>query len=170
MKKTFLLMAATLLALMTSAEVKYPYLKLHTDTFYTMNAYNDKGEFVKYEGEGFRAGHQQWITAFLITKSELPNPLNISWIVGLGERTIRAPLHNSRYNPGGMCVPGQQAQGPNRNGQGYNYGSTVYPPHDNSFAVMHAFVDCHWAIAMDEGTVIHQAETMAAFGLLLKDR
>lgn len=78
MKKTFLLMAATLLALMTSAEVKYPYLKLHTDTFYTINAYNDKGEFVKYEGEGFRAGHQQWITAFLITKSELPNPLNIS--------------------------------------------------------------------------------------------
>ena len=98
------------------------------------------------------------------------NPLNISWIVGLGERTIRAPLHNSRYNPSGMCMPGQQAQGPNRNGQGYNYGSTVYPPHDNSFAVMHAFVDCHWASAMDEGTVIHQAETMAAFGLLLKDR
>jgi hypothetical protein len=31
-------------------------------------------------------------------------------------------------------------------------------------------VDCHWEIAMDEGTVIHQAETMAAFGLLLKDR
>ena len=98
------------------------------------------------------------------------NPLNISWIVGLGERTIRAPLHNSRYNPSGMCMPGQQAQGPNRNGQAYNYGSTVYPPHDNSFAVMNAFVDCHWAIAMDEGTVIHQAETMAAFGLLLKDR
>ena len=98
------------------------------------------------------------------------NPLNISWIVGLGERTVRAPLHNSRYNPSGMCMPGQQVQGPNSRGEGYNYGSSVYPPHDNSFAVMHTFVDCHWAIAMDEGTIIHQAETMAAFGLLLNDQ
>ena len=98
------------------------------------------------------------------------NPLNISWIVGLGERTVRAPLHNSRYNPSGMCMPGQQVQGPNSRGEGYNYGSSVYPRHDGQFAVMHTFVDCHWAIAMDEGTVIHQAETMAAFGLLLKDR
>ena len=98
------------------------------------------------------------------------NPMNISWIVGLGERTVRAPLHNSRYNPSGMCMPGQQVQGPNKNGEGYNYTSSVYPPHDNSFAIMHAFVDCHWAIAMDEGMVKTQAETMAAFGLLLKDK
>ncbi len=98
------------------------------------------------------------------------NPLNISWIVGLGERTVRAPLHNSRYNPSGMCMSGQQVQGPNSRGEGYNYSSSVYPRHDGQFAVMHTFVDCHWAIAMDEGTVIHQAETMATFGLLLKDR
>lgn len=97
------------------------------------------------------------------------NPMNISWIVGLGERTVRAPLHNSRYNPSGMCMPGQQTQGPNSQGNGYNYTKTVYPAHDGSFAIMHAFVDCHWAIAMDEGTVNNQAETMAAFGLLLKD-
>ena len=98
------------------------------------------------------------------------NPMNISWIVGLGERTVRAPLHNSRYNPSGMCTSGQQVQGPSSRGQGYNYTSSVYPPHDEGFAVMHAFVDCHWAIAMDEGTVSAQAETMAAFGLLLKDK
>ena len=98
------------------------------------------------------------------------NPMNISWIVGLGERTVRAPLHNSRYNPSGMCTSGQQVQGPSSRGQGYNYASSVYPAHDEGFAVMHAFVDCHWAIAMDEGTVSAQAETMAAFGLLLKDR
>jgi len=97
------------------------------------------------------------------------NPLNISWIVGLGERTIRAPLHNSRYNPTGMCMPGMQAQGPNGGGKVANYCETAYPPHDNAFATLHAFVDCHWAISMDEGTVNHQAETMAAFGLLLKD-
>ena len=98
------------------------------------------------------------------------NPMNISWIVGLGERTVRAPLHNSRYNPSGMCTSGQQVQGPSSRGQGYNYASSVYPAHDEGFAVLHAFVDCHWAIAMDEGTVSAQAETMAAFGLLLKDR
>ncbi len=98
------------------------------------------------------------------------NPMNISWIVGLGERTVRAPLHNSRYNPSGMCIPGQQVQGPNSRGEGYNYTSSVYPRHDGGFAVMHTFVDCHWAIAMDEGTVRTQAETMAAFGLLLNDK
>ncbi len=34
---------------------------------------------------------------------------------------------------------------------------------------MHAFVDCHFAIAMDEGLVVTQALDMALFGLLLPD-
>ena len=37
------------------------------------------------------------------------NPLGLSWIVGLGERTIRAPLHNSRYRPESFVVVGTQA-------------------------------------------------------------
>jgi hypothetical protein len=97
------------------------------------------------------------------------NPLGLSWIVGLGERTIRAPLHNSRYRPEGVVVDGMQAEGPNSRGQGYNYQDTVYPPHRREFASMHAFVDCHFAIAMDEGLVRTQALDMAVFGLLLPD-
>ncbi len=97
------------------------------------------------------------------------NPLNLSWVVGLGTRTIRAPLHNSRYNPTGMVVDGQQAEGPHSKGKAYNYQETVYPPHSNQFAVMYAFVDSHFAIAMDEGMVNRQAETMASFGILLPD-
>ena len=97
------------------------------------------------------------------------NPLGLSWIVGLGERTIRAPLHNSRYRPEGIVVDGMHGEGPNSRGQGYNYQETVYPAHNREFASMHAFVDCHFAIAMDEGLVGTQALDMALFGLLLPD-
>jgi hypothetical protein len=98
------------------------------------------------------------------------NPMNLSWIVGLGSQTIRAPLHNSRYSKFGMPVRGMQSEGPNQRGEGYNYGETVYPKHSDSFAVMHAFIDSSFAIAMDEGVVHLQAKSMALFGALLPDR
>ena len=97
------------------------------------------------------------------------NPLGLCWITGLGERTIRAPLHNSRYRPEGTVVDGQQAEGPWARGGGYNYEDTVYPRHDPLFAPMHNHVDCHFAIGMDEGVVNHQALDMAVLGLLLPD-
>lgn len=98
------------------------------------------------------------------------NPMNLSWVVGLGSQTIRAPLHNSRYSKFGMPVRGMQSEGPNQRGEGYNYGETVYPKHSDSFAVMHAFIDSSFAIAMDEGVVPLQAKSMALFGALLPDR
>ena len=94
------------------------------------------------------------------------NPLGLSWIVGLGERTIRAPLHNSRYRPEGVPVDGMQGEGPWSRGNCYNYKETVYPKHDPAFAPLHAFVDCHFAIGMDEGIVPHMALDTAVFGLL----
>lgn len=97
------------------------------------------------------------------------NPMNLSWVVGLGSQTIRAPLHNSRYSKFGMPVRGMQSEGPNQRGEGYNYGETVYPKHSDSFAVMHAFIDSSFAIAMDEGVVPLQAKSMALFGALLPD-
>ena len=97
------------------------------------------------------------------------NPLGLSWITGLGERGIRAPLHNSRYRPEGLVVDGLQGEGPVGSGRAYNYKETVHPAHDSKFAVMHSFVDCHFAIGMDEGLVVHQALDMAIFGLLLPD-
>jgi len=96
------------------------------------------------------------------------NPLNISWIVGLGSNSIHAPLHNSRFNPTGFSVSGMQAQGPDNRGKEYNYTATLFPKRDNT-PPLYCFIDCIFAIDMDEGTVIHQAETMAAFGLLLPD-
>ena len=97
------------------------------------------------------------------------NPLGLCWITGLGERTIRAPLHNSRYRPEGTVVDGQQGEGPWARGGGYNFEDTVYPKHDPLFAPMHNHVDCHFAIGMDEGVVNHQALDMAVLGLLLPD-
>ena len=97
------------------------------------------------------------------------NPLNLSWIVGLGSNGIHAPLHNSRFNPTGFSVPGMQAQGPDDRGREYNYADTLFPKRDKT-PPLYCFVDSIFAIDMDEGTVVHQAETMAAFGLLLPDR
>ena len=96
------------------------------------------------------------------------NPLNLSWIVGLGSNGIHAPLHNSRFNPTGFSVPGMQAQGPDNRGREYNYADTLFPKRDKT-PPLYCFVDTIFAIEMNEGTVIHQAETMAAFGLLLPD-
>ena len=97
------------------------------------------------------------------------NPMNLSWIVGLGSKTVRAPLHNSRFNPTGFSVPGLQVQGPDVKGREYRFSETLYPKL-GSAAHLYAFVDAIFAIGMDEGTVNHQAETMAAFGLLLPDQ
>ena len=96
------------------------------------------------------------------------NPLNLSWIDGLGSNGIHAPLHNSRFNPSGFSVPGMQAQGPDNRGREYNYVDTLFPKRDKT-PPLYCFVDCIFAIGMDEGTVNTQAETMAAFGLLLPD-
>ena len=98
------------------------------------------------------------------------NPLNRSYIVGLGTRTVRAPLHNSRYSHLGEVVPGQQVEGPVQSGEGYRVAEVAYPRIRPDFAVLHTFVDGHFAIGMDEGVVRSQANTMAAFGLLLQDQ
>ena len=96
------------------------------------------------------------------------NPLNLCWITGIGSNCIHAPLHNSRFNPTGFSVPGMQAQGPDNKGKEYNYVDTLFPKRDKT-PPLYCFIDSIFAIGMDEGTVIHQAETMAAFGLLLPD-
>ena len=98
------------------------------------------------------------------------NPLSLSYITGLGTRTVRAPLHNSRFSPFGEVIPGMQVQGPNQRGDGYRVSETAYPKYREDFANLYTFVDNHFAIAMNEGTVVPQAQTMAVFGLLLPDR
>jgi hypothetical protein len=97
------------------------------------------------------------------------NPLNRSFIVGLGTRTVRAPLHNSRYSHLGEVVPGMQVEGPVQGCKDYRVAETAYPPLRENFASLQNFVDCHFAIDLDEGLVTSQAKTMAAFGLLLRD-
>ncbi|MHB1033974.1 MAG: glycoside hydrolase family 9 protein [Pirellulales bacterium] len=98
------------------------------------------------------------------------NPLNRSYVVGLGTRTVRAPLHNSRYSHLGEVVWGQQVEGPVQSANGYRVAEIAYPPVRENFASLQTFVDSHFAIDMDEGVVTSQAKTMAAFGLLLRDR
>ena len=97
------------------------------------------------------------------------NPLNRSFIVGLGARTVRAPLHNSRFSQLGEVVDGMQVQGPNHTGEGYRVRETAWPPLKEKFAELQTFADCHYAITMDEGTADALAKAMAAFGLLLPD-
>lgn len=96
------------------------------------------------------------------------NPMSISWITGFGGRRIHAPLHNSRYSPGGPVV-GLQGEGPVASGQAYNWKETAVPPVQKGVGALYTFSDSHFAIGMDEGVVNNQAKTMAAFGLLLPD-
>ena len=96
------------------------------------------------------------------------NPLDLCWIVGLGSKSIHAPLHNSRFNPTGFSVRGMQVQGPDIKGKEYCYVETLFPSRDKTPS-LYNYVDALFAIEMNEGTVEHQAETMAAFGLLLPD-
>lgn len=98
------------------------------------------------------------------------NPLNRSWITGLGGRCVRAPLHGSRYSDNGEAADGLQVQGPNQRGEGYRVQEVAYPPLREDFALLYTYVDAHFAIAMNEGTVVPQAQTMAVFGLLLPDQ
>jgi endoglucanase len=97
------------------------------------------------------------------------NPLGLCYVTGLGGRAIHAPLHNSRYSHFGEVAAGQQVQGPNQRGEGYRVPETAFPRLRDDFACLYTFVDNHFAIAMDEGTVVTQVRTMAAFGLLLPD-
>ncbi len=94
------------------------------------------------------------------------NPMGLSWITGLGERTIRCPLHNSRYRPEGLPADGLQAEGPNARFAGYSYKDTAYPRCTERFAILNEFADVHFAIAMDEPIVNNMANTMLVFGLL----
>ena len=97
------------------------------------------------------------------------NPLGRSFITGLGGRTVRAPLHNSRFSHFGEVVPGMHVQGPNQKADGYSVKETAFPPIRDDFASLYSYVDAHYAIAMDEGTIPSMARCMALFGLLRPD-
>ena len=97
------------------------------------------------------------------------NPLCRSYIVGAGERTVRAPLHNSRYSSSGEVVEGMQVQGPVQSGEGYRIKETAYPKIRDEFACLYTFVDNHFAISMNEGVVTTEAQTLAMLGLMLPD-
>ncbi len=99
------------------------------------------------------------------------NPMNLSWIVGIGTETVRAPLHNSHWRPDGFAVTGTQCEGPvyHPGTTSFSYAESAYPACRDDFASMNSFADAHFAVEMDEGVVNGQAETMAVFGLLCPD-
>jgi endoglucanase len=94
------------------------------------------------------------------------NALGLCYVTGLGSRSVHAPLHNSRYGQSGEVAPGMTVEGPNERGEGYRVADVTVPKLRDNFASLYSFVDCHFAIAMDEGVVPAQAEMMAVFGLL----
>lgn len=98
------------------------------------------------------------------------NPLSLCFITGLGSRGVHAPLHNSRYGHIGEVAIGMQVQGPNQKPEGYRVPETAYPKVQENMGSLQNFVDCHFAIVMDEGLVRSQAQTMAVFGMLLPDK
>ena len=100
------------------------------------------------------------------------NPMSLSWIVGVGTETVRAPLHMSHWSPLGAVVTGIECEGPvySPGETSFSYRDNVYPAHRDDFASMNSFADLHFAVEMDEGVVSGQAETMAVFGILCPPR
>ncbi len=97
------------------------------------------------------------------------NPLGLSYITGLGSRTVRAPLHSSRYSTWGEVADGLQVQGPIQRGEGYRVSEVAFPALRENFAPLYTFADVHYAITMNEGVTRTMAKTMAVFGLLQPD-
>ena len=117
-------------------------------------------------------GDTKYLTWLIRTSDNIlgSNPINRSYIVGAGPRTVRAPLHNSRYGHTGEVVSGQVVQGPNQRGEGYRVLEVAYPKIREDFASLYTFSDSHFCIAMDEGGSVIQANIMALFGYLLSDK
>ena len=100
------------------------------------------------------------------------NPMSLSWVVGIGTETVRAPLHMSHWSPRGLVVNGIECEGPvySPGATSFSYRENCYPPHRDDFASLNSFADVHFAVEMDEGVVNGQAETMAVFGLLCEGK
>ena len=97
------------------------------------------------------------------------NPMGLSYIVGAGKRTVRAPLHNSRYSTLGEVVDGFTVSGPHQDGDGWSVKETAYPKLQKEFATLYNFVDVHFAIAMNEGMSPPMAKNLASFAFLLPE-
>ena len=112
------------------------------------------------------------------------NPLNTSWITGLGDRTPRRLLHlDSRYDQEGIdpYVPGLVPYGPTRHGDHF-LGEDAQGPWDADFAKIRSYPDRYdWPISecwfdnpysvLDGEFTIHQTIAPAAstYGFLAGD-
>ncbi len=112
------------------------------------------------------------------------NPLNMSWITGLGDRYPRRMLHlDSRYDKDGEdeTVPGLVPYGPLRNGDHFN-GDNGQGPWDADFAKIRSYPDRYeWPVSefwfdspysvLDGEFTVHQTNAPAAssYGFLSSD-
>ena len=116
-------------------------------------------------------GDEKYLTWIVRTCDNIlgANPMGLGYVTGIGSRTVRAPLHNSRYSARGEVIDGFNVQGPHQAGEGYNVRETTFPPIITDFATLYTFVDAHFAIAMDEGVAGQLADNLAAFSYLMPD-
>jgi len=112
------------------------------------------------------------------------NPLNMSWITGLGDRTPQRLLHlDSRYDREGIdpCVPGLVPYGPLRHGDHF-LGEDAQGPWDADFAKIRSYPDRYsWPVSefwfdnpysvLDGEFTVHQTNAPAAatYGFLAGD-
>ena len=97
------------------------------------------------------------------------NPLNRSWLTGLGDNPIVGPTHLygwSTYQ--GLIPPGLHSEGPIRNPP-----DTWFPdntPNLEDTPTMYNYYDVRYCIPLNEGVTTSQAMTAMMLGLLLPDR
>jgi len=94
------------------------------------------------------------------------NPLGLSWIVGIGDRTVTGPAHISGWHTWqGIVPPGLQTEGPIHDLSLGGGGGYIVP----AFAerpVFYKYDDTRFIIPMHEGVCVNFAYTAAAFSAI----
>ena len=99
------------------------------------------------------------------------NPLNQTWITGLGDNPIYGPMHLfGWHNYQGIMPIGLQSEGPNHD-HAYiaRYAPYNEPPPAETPAYYN-YYDIRYSPGMNEGVVKNMVATAMLFGALLPDR
>ena len=98
------------------------------------------------------------------------NPLNQSWITGLGDRPVYGPAHIFGWNTyWGIMPPGLTVEGPNHDNDYIKRFMNENTPVPEETPQYYNYYDVRYSIGLNEGVVRNQAMSAFLYGALLPD-
>ncbi|MEE2786517.1 MAG: glycoside hydrolase family 9 protein [Myxococcota bacterium] len=99
------------------------------------------------------------------------NPLNLSWITGLGDNPIYGPMHLfGWHNYQGIIPIGLQSEGPNQDADYISRYAPYNEPEPADTPPYYNYYDLRYAPGLNEGVAINMSATAMLFGALLPDQ